>query len=90
MDSGSGFLNDLRIGSRELGAARRAALADVRIPTLVLASRHDGGVRFAHAESDAATIPGARLVDSGAPSHLFWLGSARATIRNAIVDMLGI
>jgi pimeloyl-ACP methyl ester carboxylesterase len=65
MRSGRGFLNDLRPGpdlSRQVGQ-----------PTLIVASRNDRGVPFAHAESLAAAIPLATLVESQAASHLVWM-----------------
>jgi pimeloyl-ACP methyl ester carboxylesterase len=66
MRSGYGFRNDLR--------AAPDLTADVVQPTLVIATRHDGGVPFAHAEALAAGIPHAELVESHADSHLIWLG----------------
>ncbi|MCU7730274.1 alpha/beta hydrolase [Actinoplanes sp. KI2] len=64
--SGRGFVNDLR------------AVADlsphVRQPAVVIASRTDGGVPFAHAESLVAGIPQATLVESRAASHFVWFG----------------
>jgi pimeloyl-ACP methyl ester carboxylesterase len=66
MRSGSGFVNDLR--------AAPDLTADVNQPTLVIATRHDAGVPFAHAQALAATIRHAELVESRADSHLIWLG----------------
>lgn len=88
MDSGSGFAADLRVGSAARTADRVAALRSVTVPTLVLASPHDGGVSYGHALSFAEHIPGARLVDSGATSHLFWLGPGRATISTTLAETL--
>jgi pimeloyl-ACP methyl ester carboxylesterase len=64
MRSGRGFRNDLRPGP-DLSSA-------VGQPTLVIASRNDRGVPFAHAESLVAGIPHATLVESQAASHLVW------------------
>lgn len=64
MRSGRGFLNDLRPGP-DLSSA-------VGQPTLVIASRNDRGVAFAHAESLVAGIPHATLVESQAVSHFVW------------------
>lgn len=66
MRSGHGFLNDLR----------RTPNITSRIvqPTLVIATRLDAGVPFAHAQSLAATIQFAELVESRASSHFVWLG----------------
>ncbi|MED7823384.1 alpha/beta fold hydrolase [Streptomyces chiangmaiensis] len=67
MRSGHGFLNDLR--------PTPDLTAEVRQPTLVIATRTDGGVPFAHAQSLAAAIPHAELVESRADSHLVWFGA---------------
>ena len=62
--------------------------ADVRQPTLVLASRKDGSVDMAHAEHLVATLRNARLVEVGTPSHLLWLGEGAEKTRSAITDFL--
>ncbi|MFJ9005387.1 alpha/beta fold hydrolase [Streptomyces canus] len=67
MRSGHGFLNDLR--------PTPDLTAEVGQPTLVIATRADRGVPFAHAQSLAAGIPRAELVESRAGSHLMWFGS---------------
>ena len=64
MRSGRGFLNDLR--------ATPDVTADVSQPTLVIATRQDGGVPFAHAQALTAAIRHARLVESHGDSHLIW------------------
>lgn len=84
MDSGSGFATDLRQGARNRSRYRGEALRSVPCPTLVTASRKDGGVAFAHATDLVRTIPNARLVVTGAPSHFFWLGPTRSTLSDAI------
>jgi pimeloyl-ACP methyl ester carboxylesterase len=66
MRSGQGFLNDLRTGP--------TPTLEVSQPTLIVASRHDGSVPFAHAEALAAGIPHAELVVSEADSHFIWFG----------------
>ncbi len=66
MRSGRGFLNDLR--------PTPDVTADVGQPTLVIATRHDRGVPFTHAQSLAAAIRHADLVESQADSHVIWLG----------------
>jgi pimeloyl-ACP methyl ester carboxylesterase len=88
MESGSGFMTDLRQASAGRSAYRASLLRSVPCATLVTASRHDGGVAFAHAEDFLRTIPQARLVDTGAHSHLFWLGAARHTVSDAIRDFI--
>jgi pimeloyl-ACP methyl ester carboxylesterase len=66
MRSGSGFLNDLR--------PTPDVTAEVGQPTLVIATRRDGAVPFAHAQSLAAAIARAELVESRADSHFVWFG----------------
>ena len=66
MRSGRGFGNDLRPTPDVSGRVDQ--------PTLVIATRTDGGVPFAHAQSLASTIRNAQLVESRAPTHLVWLG----------------
>lgn len=67
MRSTRGFLNDLR--------PTPDVTARIDQPTLVIATRTDGGVPFAHAQSLASTIRHAELVESRAPSHFVWLGA---------------
>jgi pimeloyl-ACP methyl ester carboxylesterase len=66
MRSGRGFLNDLRCTPNITGRIDQ--------PTLVIATRTDRGVPFAHAQSLASSIRHAELVESHAHSHLVWLG----------------
>jgi pimeloyl-ACP methyl ester carboxylesterase len=66
MRSGRGFLTDLR--------PTPDVTARIVQPTLVIATRTDGGVPFAHAQSLVDTIRHAELVESRADSHLVWLG----------------
>lgn len=80
MDSGSGFVTDVRQAGAGRSAYREAVLRSVPCPTLVTASRHDGGVAFTHAEDFARTIPNSRLAETGAWSHLFWLGASRPAV----------
>lgn len=84
MNSGAGFVLDLRQASGRSSGSRQASMSSIDVPTLVLASRHDGVVAFAHAENAAAVIPGARLVDTEAASHLFWLGPTHDAVRREI------
>ena len=88
MDSGSGFMTDLRQASAARSAYRASVLRSVPCATLVTASRHDRGVAFAHAEDFVRTIPHARLIDTRAHSHLFWLGPARHAVSDAIRDFM--
>jgi pimeloyl-ACP methyl ester carboxylesterase len=64
------------------------ATREVDQPTLVIATRNDGGVPFAHAESLAAAIRHATLVQSQADTHLTWLGPDWPTIADRIRDFL--
>lgn len=66
MRSGRGFLNDLR--------HTPDVTARIDQPTLVIATRADGGVPFAQGESLARTIRHAELFESNADSHFVWLG----------------
>ena len=84
MDSGSGFATDLRQGTPNRSGYRGEILRSVRCPTLVTASRTDGGVAFAHAEDLARTITNARLVETDATSHFYWLGPSRRVVSDSI------
>lgn len=64
--SGSGFRNDLRPSPD--------VTADVGQPTVVIATRRDGAVPFAHAQSLITAIRRAELVESQADSHFMELG----------------
>jgi pimeloyl-ACP methyl ester carboxylesterase len=88
MDSGTGFVTDLRQASAARSAYRASVLRSVPCATLVTASCHDGGVEFAHAEDFARAIPDVRVVNTGARSHFFWLGAARHDISDAIRDFM--
>lgn len=77
MRSGAGFAHDLRQARASTSVSRRALLNAVSCQTLVTGSRHDRGVAFAHAESQARAIPDAALVELTSASHLFWIGPER-------------
>ncbi|MFD0851533.1 alpha/beta fold hydrolase, partial [Actinomadura adrarensis] len=62
--------------------------AGLDLPTLVIATRDDGSVTYAQAESLAETIPNARLVTSTAPTHLIWLGDDHPSIATTITAFL--
>ncbi|MDT9699159.1 alpha/beta hydrolase [Streptomyces sp. P17] len=66
MRSGRGFLNDLQ--------PTPDVTTEVGQPTLVIATRKDGAVPFSHAQSLAAAIAHAELVESQADSHFIWFG----------------
>lgn len=88
MDSGSGFVTDVRQGQANRSSYREAVLRSVPCPTLVTASRNDGGVCFHHAEDFVRTIPRARLVQTNAPSHFYWLGTDRRALSVAVRDFI--
>lgn len=88
MDSGSGFVTDVRQASAARSAYRESVLRSVPCPTLVTASRQDGGVGFAHAEDFLRTIADARLVETHAWSHFYWLGASRLTVSDVVRDFL--
>ncbi len=77
MRSGAGFRNDLR--------PREDLTTEVTQPALVIASRRDGGVPFAHAEALITRIRRAELVESQADHHFYEFGAnwpaITATIR---------
>ncbi|MCX4452340.1 alpha/beta hydrolase [Streptomyces sp. NBC_01728] len=72
MRSGHGFVHDLKALRTPATLTRLAA--QVRRPALVIASRKDAAVPFAHAQALASAIPGAELVESQADGHLVWFG----------------
>ena len=80
MRSRRGFLNDLR--------STPDITARVNQPTLVIATRTDGGVPFAHARSLANSIHHAELVESRAHSHFVWLGADWPAIAEQILAFL--
>jgi len=82
MRSGHGFLNDLRPVADPT--------AEVTQPTLVIATRNDGGVPFAHAESLTAAIAHARLIESRADSHFIWFGHDWPAIAETIRAFLTV
>ena len=86
MGSGSGFVTDLRQGAPGRSPYRQTVLGAVPCPTLVTASRHDGGVRFEHAEDFVRSISKAQLLETNAASHFYWLGPSRPVLSQAIHD----
>jgi pimeloyl-ACP methyl ester carboxylesterase len=86
MSSGSGFVTDLRQGAPGRSSYRQALIRSVPCPTLVTASRHDGGVRFDHAKDFARSIPRAQLFETNAESHFYWLGPTGPDLSRAIQD----
>lgn len=84
MDSGTGFQNDLDQAKAATSELRAERMARVQIPTLVTASKLDGGVGFEHAVDFAERIPGATLVENNAPWHFFWIGSGRSEVEASV------
>lgn len=84
MESGYGFINDVRQAGSRLNGYRAHIQTLVAAPTLITASRHDGGVSFRHAENLAKTIPHADLYETDAATHLYWIGDAQTDITQAI------
>ena len=80
MRSGAGFVNDMLPVPDYAG--------QVTQPTLVIASRIDRSVPFSHAESLAATIPRAELVESRADGHMIWFAPDYPAIIGKIKDFL--
>lgn len=82
MRSGRGFLNDMLPVPDCAG--------QVTQPALVIASRTDRSVPFAHAESLAAAMPRAELVASQADGHMIWFGPDYPVIADKIKDFLAM
>ncbi|MER6004516.1 alpha/beta hydrolase [Nonomuraea angiospora] len=80
MRSGGGFVADM--------LPVPDCAAQVSQPTLVIATRNDRSVPFAHAESLAAAMPNAELVDTRADSHMIWFGPDYPRIAAKIRDFL--
>jgi class 3 adenylate cyclase len=56
----------------QMGTDVRPLLADIRVPTLVVHSRDNQFVRFAHGRYLSERIPGARLVELAGADHVPW------------------
>jgi pimeloyl-ACP methyl ester carboxylesterase len=63
-------------------------LRQVRQPTLVVHSREDKAVPFAHAEWSLQHIPQAELCESGFTGHFFWIGPDFPAILQRLVAFL--
>ena len=80
--SGRGFCVDLRPPTD--------VSAQVRQPTLVLASPNDGSVDLVrHPQHLADTLADARLVEVPTPCHLLWLGEGSDRTAAALGEFLG-
>jgi pimeloyl-ACP methyl ester carboxylesterase len=80
MRSGRGFLNDLH--------STPDVTSQITQPTLIIASRKDGAVPFAHARSLAAGIPHAEQIVSDSSTHLIWLSPDYPVIAGKVRDFL--
>lgn len=63
-------------------------LQRVRQPTLVIHSREDNSVPFAHAEWSLKNIPHSELCEAGITGHFFWIGPDFARISRRMVAFL--
>ena len=60
----------------------------MRVPALIIRSRHDGSVDATHASYAADHIPHAELFVSPAASHLLWFSSFNSAIEAKIPTFL--
>ena len=63
-------------------------LESIQQPTLVIHSREDNSVPFAHAEWSLKHIPQAELCEAGITGHFFWVGPDFARISQRMVEFL--
>ncbi|TCB93448.1 alpha/beta hydrolase [Micromonospora zingiberis] len=82
MRAGAGFRNDMR--------PREDLTAQVSQPALVIASRLDGAVPFAHAEALVARLPRAELAQSQASHHFYELSPDWPAIADTIRVFLAV
>jgi pimeloyl-ACP methyl ester carboxylesterase len=81
-------------------SSRKGALADathmvgadllkcIRQPTMVIHSREDNSVPFAHAEWSLSHIPQVELCEAGITGHFFWIGPDFVRICQKMVEFL--
>jgi pimeloyl-ACP methyl ester carboxylesterase len=65
-------------------------LSTVRQPTLVVHSREDKSVPFAHAEWSLKHIPQAELRESGLTGHFSWIGPDFQRISQRMIAFLSV
>jgi pimeloyl-ACP methyl ester carboxylesterase len=70
-----GVMNDLQV-QQELG---QLPLEEVRAPTLVVGSRHDGDIGYDNSVHSSVHIPGSTLITVEQFGHLIWWGDADVT-----------
>ncbi len=63
-------------------------LAAIHQPVLVIHSREDNSVPFAHAEWSLQHIPRAALCEAGMTGHFFWVGPDSTSIGRRLVEFL--
>jgi pimeloyl-ACP methyl ester carboxylesterase len=63
-------------------------LQEIKIPVLVVHSREDKSVPFAHAEWSLQNIPQARLCETGFTGHFIWADPDHAKINAQMADFL--
>jgi pimeloyl-ACP methyl ester carboxylesterase len=63
-------------------------LKSIRQPTLVVHSREDKSVPFAHAAWSLEHIPHAELCEAGFTGHFFWIGPDFARISRRMAAFL--
>ncbi|MEU8038598.1 alpha/beta hydrolase [Streptosporangium sp. NPDC049078] len=80
MRSGAGFVNDM--------LPVPDCTTQVTQPALIIATRTDRSVPFTHAESLAAAISQAELVESRADGHMIWFAPDYPAITEKIKDFL--
>ncbi|WP_237446717.1 alpha/beta fold hydrolase [Shimazuella alba] len=80
LQSGSGFLNDIR--------HRSGDLSRIQAPALIIHSKNDGSNPVTHAEYAAKHIPHAELFLSDAESHLIWFSDHHKIIKEKVVQFL--
>ncbi len=68
--------------------AGRGLLQAVQQPTLVVHSREDNSVPFAHAEWALENIPQAELCEAGFTGHFFWIGKDFEAISRRMVEFV--
>lgn len=88
MRSGKGFMLDTKQGTPPLSQYRKAVQRTVSVPTLITASRYDGGTSFDHATDLCNLIPDAELHETDAESHFYWLGPRRQPLQNKLTAFL--
>ena len=66
----------------------RRQLQEIKIPVLVVHSREDKSVPFAHAEWSLQNIPQARLCETGFTGHFIWVDPEYAKINTQMADFL--